>query len=430
MKSRKMTFIILSALSLVIVLGSAVMETLSAQESSDSATSTYEVLHAFRGAPDGNGPQAGLIRDAAGNLYGTTGSGGAFGKGMAFKVDASGVETVLHSFAGYPADGAFPEAALIQDAEGNLYGTTSSGGRGGCYTIVRVGRGWKIVYIGCGTVFKLDTTDKETVLYSFSGGADGRAPEASLIRDSVGNLYGTTIQGGSSGCGAAGCGVVFKLDAIGRLTVLHRFSGQDGNFPEAGLISDAAGNLYGTTFYGGITGGTCGAVGCGVVFKLGTTGTLTVLHRFSGPDGAFSFASLIRDTLGNLYGTTTAGDYGCGGIGCGNVFKLSTAGKLTLLHTFTGASDGGSPIGLIRDGLGNLYGTTYIGGAAGWGTVFKLDTSGKKTVLHSFSRQDGAGPQAGVILDASGDLYGTTLEGGDLTVCSGGGCGVVFKVTP
>jgi uncharacterized repeat protein (TIGR03803 family) len=236
-----------------------------------------------------------LIRDASGNLYGTTPKGGAHGLGTVFKLATTGKETVLHSFAGYPTDGFGPFASLIRDASGNFYGTTFEGGVGLC--------GLRFLPVGCGTIFKLDPTGNETILYSFPGrGANGSSPEAALTRDASGNLYGTTHGGG-----AFGAGVVFKLDTAGKETILHSFTGgADGGFPLSRLVRDSSGNLYGTTSDGGVfNSGACAGSGCGVVFKLATTGKETLLHSFTGgADGTYLFAGLIRDASGNFYGTT------------------------------------------------------------------------------------------------------------------------------
>jgi uncharacterized repeat protein (TIGR03803 family) len=271
----------------------------------------------------------------------------------------------------------------------------------------------------------LDPTGNETILYSFPGrGANGSSPEAALTRDASGNLYGTTHGGG-----AFGAGVVFKLDTAGKETILHSFTGgADGGFPLSRLVRDSSGNLYGTTSDGGVfNSGACAGSGCGVVFKLATTGKETLLHSFTGgADGTYLFAGLIRDASGNFYGTTVlGGNTSCNsGSGCGTVFKLDTTGKKTGLHKFTGASGASPYAALIRDASGNLYGTTYGGGVHGLGTVFKLATTGKETVLHSFSGPDGKNPVAALILDASGNLYGTTFNGG------AHGLGTVFKLTP
>jgi uncharacterized repeat protein (TIGR03803 family) len=259
-----------------------------------------------------------------------------------------------------------------------------------------------------------------TVLYTFTSTADGEQPDASLIQDAAGNLYGTTQYGGTKG----GFGTVFKLDTTGKESVLLSFAGTpDAEDPYSGLTRDKAGNLYGTTQYGG-TGG-----GYGTVFKPDANGKLTLLHSFAGtPDGVNPLAGLLRDAAGNLYGTTF---YGGTNGGYGTVFKLNAKGKLTLLHSFAGMPDGVNPYSrLIRDSAGNFYGTTFYGGTLGYGTVFKLDTAGKLTVLHSFNPSpDGAHPIAGLILDKAGNLYGATSDGGDLS-CGFSGCGTVFKLTP
>ncbi|MGH9206790.1 MAG: choice-of-anchor tandem repeat GloVer-containing protein, partial [Acidimicrobiales bacterium] len=295
--------------------------------------------------------------DSSGNLYGTTGSGGASNDGVVFKLTPGGTETVLHSFAGGASDGSLPAAGLIADSSGNLYGTTSEGGAS-----------------NNGVVFKLSPDGTETVLHTFAGGSsDGANPRAGLIADSSGNLYGTTGSGGASNDG-----VVFKLTPGGTETVLHTFmGGGDGAFPLAGLIADSSGNLYGTTESGGGTGCIAG-FGCGTVFKLSPGGTETVLYSFKGgpSDGAQPFAGLYADSSGNLYGTTSGG----GASRWGTVFKLSPGGTETV-YSFTGGSDGGQPVaGLIADSSGNLYGTIEHGGApgcsGGCGVVFKLTGTG------------------------------------------------------
>jgi uncharacterized repeat protein (TIGR03803 family) len=358
---------------------------------------TEIVLHSFVSPPKGANPSAGVIRDSAGNLYGTTSSGGAEGAGVVFKVSKTGHQTVLYTFTG-GADGAYPDAGVIGDSAGKLYGTASGGGNANCYQ-------------GCGVVFRLDTTGHETVLYSFTGGNDGRDPLAGVIRDSTGNLYGTTVYGGT-----ANAGVVFKLDTAGHETVLYSFTGgADGAYPYAGVIRDAAGSLYGTTYQGG-------AAGAGVVFKVNTAGQETVLYSFTGgADGGYPYAGVIRDSAGNLYGTTYQG----GAAGAGVVFKVNTAGHETVLYSFTGGADGAYPYaGVIRDSSGNLYGTAFAGGTGGVGVVYKLDTAGQETVLYNFTGgADGAYPYfAGVIRDPAGNFYGTTVGGGTANQ------GVVYKV--
>jgi uncharacterized repeat protein (TIGR03803 family) len=389
-----------AALSLAIVLASAVVASRSAQ------AQTFTLLYTFTGGADGRTPGGGVILDAAGNLYGTTTQGGNLacsqGCGTVFKVDGAGNETVLYRFAGTGAgDGEYPNATLAMDAQGNLYGTTDVGGA-----------------FGYGTVFKLDTTGKETVLHSFSGASgDGAFPLGGVVRDGQGNLYGTTEAGGTSNCGT-----VFKLDTTGKETVLYSFAGTggDGKRPYAGVVRDGQGNLYGTTEAGGVAD-------YGTVFKVDTTGKETVLHSFpvTVGDGLQPMTGLVLDAKGNLYGTTHSGGRGIDG-GNGVVFKLDKAGSERVLYRFpaTGAK-GIHPRGLLRDAQGNLYGTTLFHGAFGWGTVFKRAPTGKLTVLYNFTggNADGGDPYAGVVQDGQGNLYGTASAGAL-------GYGTVFKITP
>jgi len=388
-----------------------------------SARTHYQVLYSFplQYGPAGSVPYAYVIPDAAGNLYGTTtiggrGADGGCPCGVVFEVDKTGKQTVLHSLDG-ATEGQDPWAALIRDSEGNFYGTAIQGGPA-----------------GLGSAFKLDKTGTVTVLHAFTGGEDGIYPVSALVRDAAGNLYGTTL-----GCGVygGGCGdlwgKVFKVDTNGKETVLHTFSGgADGSVPMAGLIRDGAGNLYGTTSGGGASGSG------GVVYKVDRTGKFSVLHSFSGADGIGPYMGhLILDPAGSLYGTTQVG----GAFASGVVFKVDPTGKETVLYNFKGGEDFGHPtMPLVRDAAGNLYGTTYYGGGyyacggqAGCGTVFKVDTNGKETVLHRFrSGTDGANPLQGLVVDSAGNLYGTTQWGGDPNVQCGNtttGCGAVFKLS-
>jgi uncharacterized repeat protein (TIGR03803 family) len=390
---------------------------------------TFKVLHTFHGK-DGANPTDVLIRDAAGNLYGTTGVGGSGtcsggeGCGTVFKMDKTGKEVWLHKFNG--ANGANPYAGLLRDESGTLFGTTVYGGDTNC-----------IAPYGCGTVFKLDKTGKkETMLHRFIGIPDGESPEALLVEDKAGNLYGTTYVGGAHGLGA-----VFKVSRAGKKKMLYSFTGgSDGCFPYSGVVRDSAGSLYGVAFEGG--DGFCNS-GKGVVFKVDTSGNETVLHIFSGgSDGANPDSVLIFDSQGNLYGTTqNGGSSACGGTGCGTVFRVSPGGDETVLYAFCSLSncaDGETPLfgPLVMDKTGNLYGTTITGGTysdcngGSCGVVFKLGSSGKETVLHSFTGgSDGAFPYAGLTIDPSGSLYGTAGYGG--AKCYGSNtCGVVFKLTP
>ncbi|MFL5238153.1 MAG: choice-of-anchor tandem repeat GloVer-containing protein [Rhizomicrobium sp.] len=254
-------------------------------------------------------------------------------------------------------------------------------------------------------------------LYSFKGGSDGSYPMGNLVRDNAtGDLYGTTYRGGQDTCDLnyhVPCGTVFKLARNGSKEILHSFTGEDGGRPQAGLIRDAAGNLYGTTPDGG---GACnGGFGCGVVYKLAPDGTYTVLHSFEGGanDGAFSQARLTRDkSSGDLYGTAPqGGDLNCdlNGYGCGVVFKLAASGSLTLLHAFHGGSDGTAPgLGVALDSSGSVVGTTYDGGK-GWGDVFKISPDGTKASLHTFNRRNVSQPSGEFLEDKLGNLYGSSF---------------------
>jgi uncharacterized repeat protein (TIGR03803 family) len=354
------------------------------------------VVYSFTGSSDGGEPYAGLVRDAAGNLYGTTISAGAFGWGVVFKVDTRGTETVLHSFGGVTTDGRTPYAELVRDKSGNLYGTTYEGGGIGCVD-------------GCGTVFKVDTTGTETVLHSFAGGTtDGCLPYGGLLQDKAGNLYGTTQS-----CGASNYGMVFRLSKSGKFRVMHSFAGgtRDGAYPlYASLLMDKNGALYGVAQYGGTSNE-------GVVYKLSKSGTLRVLHSFAGgtTDGCNPYGTPAMDTLGNLYGTAVA----CGSSNMGVVWKANKKGTEKVLHNFAGGTtDGRIPIaGVILDAKGNLYGDTQNGGGtgcfgAGCGTVYKLSKTGTLTLLHTFTGSEGAMPFGGVIRDTKGNLYGTAFLGG------------------
>jgi uncharacterized repeat protein (TIGR03803 family) len=369
---------------------------------------SYKVLYTFTGGKHGAYPSP-VIRDAQGNLYGETGGG----YGRVFKLSRIDKEAVLYSFRDR-ADGGYPGGGVIQDAKGNLYGTAADGGGTGCNGL------------GCGLVFKLSLAGKETVLYSFTGGADGASPFEGVIQDAKGDLYGAAQAGGGTGC-TGGCGTVFKLSRTGKEITLHSFpGGVDGVVPIA-VTLDAKGNLYGTTYAGG-------AFDSGTVFKLSPTGKKTVLYNFQGgADGADLFARVIRNAQGNLYGTA-----GYGGVyGYGTVFKVSGTGKETTLYSFKGGADGANPFaGVIQDDQGNLYGTTgyggdfLCGGAQGCGVVFKLTKTGKEIVLYTFTGGNDGGTPGALIQDAKGNLYGNTNTGGDLSCGQGSGCGVVFELTP
>jgi uncharacterized repeat protein (TIGR03803 family) len=346
------------------------------------------LLHTFVGRGDGASPYAGLVRDSAGNLYGTTYYGGKYGLGSVFKMDAGGTVTILHSCVGGTTDGKYIWGGLFRDAAGNLYGTTQQGGA-----------------YGYGTVFELTSAGKWKLLYSFLGyPTDGQNPEASVFRDAAGNLYGTTVGGGPPYAGT-----VFKLSASGKESLLYSFTGlADGRYPTAALVADPAGNLYGTT--------TEAYQGPGSIFKLAPNGAFTVIYA----EG--SCCELLRDSAGNFYGVGGPGAYNEGA-----VFEVNASGTPVVLYSFNSASGGAySPLGgLVRDGQANLYGTTAYGGTYNQGTVYKLAPDGTETVLYSFAGypNDGSYPYAVMTLDAEGNLYGTTASGGSSSD------GTIFKLT-
>jgi uncharacterized repeat protein (TIGR03803 family) len=392
--------------------------TILTQAQAYKATNHEKVLYAFTGESDGWQPDSRLIRDAKGNLYGTTfvggntsGNCGQPGCGVVFEVSAAGKFSVLHTFDWN--DGTFP-TNLIQDTRGNLYGITSEGDNSACYN-------------GCGVIFKLTTAGDFTLLYSFTGGSDGFAP-GSLIRNaSSGNFYGTAENSSD--------GEIFELTASGELKVLYNFKGgSDGDIPN-GVVQDSKGNLYGTTFQGG-------TYGAGTVFKLNSE-KKTILHNFKGKgDGDLPPGVLIIDKTGNLYGVTSQGGYEKGNcdlpdspVGCGTVFKITASGTFSVLFAFDN-TNGNDPSGLIEGPNGNLYGNTYLGGSSstgGNGLVFKLAAGSYKesTLYHFKGLSDGSWPYGGMVEDSNYNLYGTTLYGGDLSCApgQGGGCGVVFEIT-
>jgi uncharacterized repeat protein (TIGR03803 family) len=363
------------------------------------------VIYNFTGGIDGAHPFS-VIRDSStGVIYGTTIDGGCGGEGVVFKASPGGESTVIHCFADL-WDGGVPLAGLVRDSAGALYGTASEGGSYDYYC----------PSYGCGVVFKVnpDPPFDYTILHTFYGANDGLVPNAIMI-DKAGNLFGTTFAGG-----AFGWGVVFKIDTARKFTVLYSFTGgADGGGPVQGLAEDAAGNLYGLTEF-------AGAYNAGVIFKVSGT-TETVIHNFTGgSDGGYTRGSdghPILDSAGNLYGTTVAGGNlsACGGSGCGVVFRLSPGGVYTVLHSFTGGSDGTQPnASLLRTSAGVIYGTSA-------NVAYRLSPSGSLTVLHTFTGGSGDGiyPNGGLTMDSAGTLYGSAGSGG--TGCCNG-AGVIFKI--
>jgi uncharacterized repeat protein (TIGR03803 family) len=356
---------------------------------------TFKVLYNFTGGSDGGYPFAGLLRDAKGNLYGTTYYAGSSYYGVVFELPTTGGETVLYGFAG-GSDGGYPYGGLVQDAAGNLYGTAYYAGAS-----------------GYGVVYEVPKGGGEKVLYSFTGGSDGGYPFAGLALGPKNALYGNAYYGGTDTEGT-----VFEVVPNGTEKLLYSFNGSGGEYPFAGLVCNTGcDGLFGVTEEGG-------AYGYGTVFEFDRdTGAETVLYSFTGgADGGYPvYGYLARDAKGNLYGTTSSG----GSSGAGTVFKVTPGGKETVLYSFTGGADGGYPYaGLVLDKKGNLYGTTGNGGANSEGTVFKLTPGGTEKVLHSFDYSDGAYPYANLVRSPAGNLYGTAVDGGTY------GYGVVFEVIP
>jgi uncharacterized repeat protein (TIGR03803 family) len=428
MPRNRISTVLLGAASLVIIAATIMAPDAAAQ-------SRFKTLWRFRGGPGGGRPAAGVIFDQAGNIYGTTGAGGAYNAGTVFELrqDRDGVwkESVLHSFCSRSncIDGLRPNGSLVFDADGNLYGTTFGGGEGSQGTVFQLSRGahggWT-----------------ERVLHSFTGGPDGKLPTGNLVIDSSGNLYGTTIAGGDHFGGTV---FEFTRDVNGRWTdkVLYSFCSPthcSGFEPYAGVTFDNAGNLYGTTLYGG-------AYNAGTVFELmpGSDGKWTenTLHSFdNGTGGGEPITGVVFDGAGNLYG---GAEYGgiledCLRLGCGIIFELSPQSdgkwKFTEPHEFTGGTDGQYISGnLLVDPAGNVFGMAYEGGdlndctragSPGCGAVFQLkqDQSGQwnQVVLHDFADSPGALPLGSLVEDAAGNLFGTT-QGFETTH------GTVFEIT-
>lgn len=381
-----------------------------------------QVIHSFD-EEGGEYPDSDLVMDGAGNIYGTTVTGGDIGSGTVFQLTPSGdgwTHTVLHSFTS-GADGGQPYKGVTLDPQGNLYGTAVVGGTGGACP-----------EDGCGVIYKLTNsggTWTHSVIYNFTGGDDGYGPGAGLTRDGAGNLYGMTPTGGGYGLG-----VIYQLrpqpGGDWKLRVIHTFTGgDDGGAGSAGRLLLRAGHLYGVATVGG-------AYGKGTAFELirSVTGNwkLKTLYAFKGqPDAGFPYGGLRFDAAGNLYGTT----YYDGAYNYGTVYRLSPtpSGEWTetVLHSFGAGSDGAGPISdVVFDAAGNMYGTTSEGGAGcGCGTIFKMtpngDGSWTEGIAHRFQgAPDGAFPYNGMVGDSQGSFYGATVHGGSH------GDGSVYKFTP
>jgi len=401
---------------------------------------TFSSIHSFDGT-DGAYPLAGLVQAADGNLYGTTQQGGANSNssrcypltaacGTVFKITPGGTLSTIYNFCSQTdcTDGANPVDGLIQASDGNLYGTTYQGGSAGNGTVFRITPG--------GTLTTLHSFCLQTNC------ADGQAPEGGVVQAADGNLYGTTFSGGNDYCQAltgTDCGTVYKITLGGTFTVIHNFCMQyecaDGANPAAGLMQGSDGNLYGTTELGGTY---CGhdQQGCGTVFKVTRGGALTVLHVFDTTAGAFPVAALVQAADGNFYGTTSQGGSSpyCGApFGCGTVFKITPSGTLTSLYSFCSliqCRDGASPVAaLVQATDGNLYGVAQSGGMTSQGALFKISLSGLLTTVFSFNGHDGWIASAPLTQDTNGKLYGTTAAGGVNHGCFDDTCGTVFALS-
>lgn len=383
-----------------------------------SAKDRYILLHAFSG-PDGAYPASRLAPDGSGVVYGTTREGGSSfaddvpGAGTLFRITPSGEHTVLHQFSG--PDGANPDTGLLQDGDGHFYGTTSSGGSA-----------------NAGTVFRLSRSGEHAVLHSFSG--SGGAEPTALLIGADGNLYGTTRYSSGAGLGA---GTVFRITPSGEHTVLHSFSGPDGNMPTF-LIEGSDGNFYGVTARGGDT-----TASAGTVFRITPTGEYSRLHSFNGSDDGLAVPlpeperdgaeplELVENDDGSFFGITYRGGepYAMGAAGAGTAFRITASGTYSLLHKFSYGSGttGGFPTDLAPGDDGNYYGTTQYGGNANIGTLFRLTPSGEHAVLHSFSGTDGAFPVE-LAPGGDGNYYGITASSGDGAPLDD--AGVVFRITP
>jgi len=427
----------ISTLVLAVMLAATILLSPAAQ------AQTFTVIHNFTGGADGATPGGGLTLDAAGNLYGTASYGGLNNGncdsscGVVFKMKPVGqgwVLTPLYDFTG-GSDGANPDSGVIFGPNGTLYGATAQGGGVPCQN----SNGY-----GCGTVFTLRPHPSacnsalcpwtETVLYRFAGGTSDGAFPGQIVFDPAGNLYGTTFEGGvySSNCafGYDWCGTVFELTpSHGGWTESLPWiftGGDDGATPIAGLTLDAAGNLYGAAEANG-------AGGSGTIFELTRSGsgwTENTLYSFSyggGLDASFPRGTLIFDPAGNLYGTTL---YGGGSGNDGTVFEMTPSGgtwNLTQLYGLHGFEQNGPAAGVVRDSAGNLYGTASELGPNNAGLVFKLTPSNGGwiyTLLHQFEFSDGCEPEGSVVLDAHGNIYGTA------SACGANGVGVVWEITP
>jgi uncharacterized repeat protein (TIGR03803 family) len=355
---------------------------------------TFTTVASFAGT-NGAFPQARLVQGADGSFYGTTAAGGGdTSQGTVFKMTPSGALTTLVSFTSPYSNGANPQAELLPCNDGSFYGTTAGGGS-----------------YSHGTIFRINPAGALASLYSFYGTFDGAQPNAGLVQPSDGNFYSTTPAGGYYLNGT-----VFQVTSNGALNSLYSFSDGDGVYPYSGLVRGNDGNLYGTTEYGGAGYDGTDFSGDGTIFQITTNGILTTLVAFTGDNGAHPYAGLLQAADGNFYGTTYEGPATTNG----TVFKMTPAGALKTLFVFNGTNGALPSASLVQGRDGNLYGTTPYGAigydgspSSGSGTVFMITTNGVLTTLVSFNGANGSSPLAGLFQSTNGDLYGTTFGGGD-----------------
>jgi len=377
------------------------------------------------GCSDGSNPLFGqLVQGSDGNFYGTTSGGGtgAYGaQGTVFKITPSGALTTLYNFCSQSncTDGNFPDVGLVLGTDGNFYGTTAYGGDTSCSS-------------GCGTVFSITPNGALTTLHSFSG-TDGMSTDAALVRGTDGNFYGTTSNGGAGAYGAQG--TVFKITPSGTLTTLWNFCSQpscsDGSNPFGALVQGTDGNFYGTTQDQGGNGSDHN----GTIFKITPSGTLTTLYAYA--DGLGQPVGLIQGTDGNLYGTTYDGGTGaygsCDGGGCGTIFAITPSGTLTTLWNFcsqSGCSDGRNPhAGLVEATNGTFYGTAQAGGANGYGTVFSLSVPQPCTTTYTGTFKGNVNISSGVICITNGTITGNVTQSGGSLVTSDATIGGNLQIT-
>jgi uncharacterized repeat protein (TIGR03803 family) len=358
---------------------------------------TFTTLYSFQNIPDAANPMGRLIADGRGNLYGTTEFGGAANLGALFELSSGGTETVLHASA-YGNDGVHPAGGLLRDAKGDLFGAASGSGPH-----------------ALGALFELTASGTYKVLYGFPKSAHVDSPNGDLLEDSAGALYGT------SGGGTKAVGVIFKFVKPNVFTTLYTFTGEsgDGAYP-SGLTGDPQGTMYGATAEGGDTD-----CNCGVVYSVTASGTPTILHRFIGTehhDGANPADAPLLMPDGSLVGVSQSG----GTDGLGTIYRILPDGSESILHNFAGApTDGNLPMGrLVADATGDLYGVTALGGTDDDGTVFKFSSTGHFSILHSFTDgADSGNPDAGLLLRGTNTYVGTTSGGAN-------GNGTVFRIVP